>query len=537
MTCRCQRRRVVAAVLAGALAAWAPAQSLLRHLPDACPVAIETGAGDALVRGLQAALLPLPDGVPEDVRAQLAAALLAARAFLGADFTELARQLAGGGAALGLMPGGPRGRPLPLLVLRPDDMAAATAFLARFGERVHRVAHDELLLLSASADGLRLLQAQAAAPSGRWAARAADAAAPPPGALRATADLDALRALLPALRGIDAKTAHGAARVFSAPLLHAVARATRLDATLRADALGLQLRARLDASAADSRWRELEPADGGDHAAPAPPPDALLLLALDRSLLRVLQEPDRYLDESGALAVQSFLSVADQVDGSATSFAADVLGSLREPATLYAVPTPADVLDAPPPLRLPGVALCAELAPGRDEQDLGRTLTAFSILVNQQRAQRQQAPFRVRSVRDGAVRGLCAEPPPWRGPGLPPTEQGLSPTVLYGHGHVVLASTEVAARAVMEQVAAGARVTLRGSALRLRGPAIAAALLQNRGPIELARRLDEGDTAEQAARFVATLAGVLQGIAALDVALGGDDAATTLDLDLRRSAP
>lgn len=522
----------LAATTAMALGQTAP--PLLGRLPDAAPIVAECGDAGALWHGGAAAIGALPEGLPQAVRAQIAALVLAVRTFFGGAPAEVLGQLAGGGFAFGLVP--TDGRPVPLLVLRPGDAAAARALLGRLPQHPAWCDDGDTLLVSSTADGLALVRASAAAaragtPS-RWADWP-DARLPEAGELRAYVDLAALRERLPALQRVGVEHLDGGGRFLLSPLVHALATATHATLSLRATTDGVELTAQADGTVLGSPWQALLPTAGAERRVPTAPAGALGMLCLDRSLRTLLAEPARFLDEAGVLAVQSFVSVADQVDGARSQFVADIVGSVREPIAVYLLPTAPPDDEPCPPLLLPGLAFAAPLASERGERDLLRTASAFALIANVERARKRQSTFALRPVRDGFVHGVTAVPRDWRGPGLPPLDQGLSPTLLFGHGHAVLATTLAAARGVLDRIADGTTRAVRGDLLQLSGTALATALLQNRAPLELARQLDEGETAAQAAQFVATLAAALQVWPHAELELRPEPAATTLRLSLR----
>jgi len=504
-----------------------PPASLLAQLPDGVLIAAEIGPAGDLLRRAERALGPLPDDLPQSLRTQIGVGMVALRAFCGGAASDLLDSLAGGGAVLGLVPAGKQ--PLPLLVLRPGDPDAARTFLRRFPD-VHWQERGDLLLASSTEKGLELL---AAGGDGRWA-HWPDAKPPAAGELRAYLDLAGLREVAPGLRADAVEHLDGGGKFFAAAFVHAAATGQRLTLSLRTTDQGFLLDAVADAGVHDERWFELWPQRAHSRTLPAPPAGALLTLTLDRSVTTALCDPARFFDEAGVVAVRTFLSVADQVDGSTTSFARDIVGALREPWTLYALPI-APPADGPaPPLQLPGIALCAPLAKPAAARDLVRTASALLLIVNVERGRLHKTPFVLRAVHDDDVDGLCAMPAEWRGPGLPPTEQGLSPTLLFGHGHAVLATTQLAARAVLARIADGSTVTVSGDALLLDGNAVASAWLTDAKALALARQLDEGETADEAAAVVTAIGAVLRMLPAVRFELTPGEAATSLRLSLLR---
>lgn len=494
-------------------------------LPDGCVVVAETADLGAAVRELTSALGPWPEDLPEVLRARMATGLGIARLWLGADFDELGTALGGGGAALGLLPAA--GRPLPLMVLRPGDCARAEELLARFPEHVHFAAEGGWLFASATPEGLELLRARLPAIAD-GAVSAASAPEGTPGTVHVRADLAALRPHVAALRAEALERLDGPGRFLFAPFAAALTAASTAALAVRGDGPRQHLRfeLQLDATVLGSRWEGLLAA-GGPRPQIAAPDGTLAALALDRGLARLLADPGRFLDEAGVLAVRSFLSVADQLDGAQTSFADDLVGGLREPVTAFLLPSwpagpdesgePGDPdAHAPalplPALALPALALVAPLADPAAEATLLRTAQVIALIANNERGGRGRPLFVLRGLHGGDGRGLCATPAPWRGPGRPPIEYGLSPTLAFGHGRAVLATTRAAAAAVLARLAGGAGAPLAGDLLELRGAGIAAQLERMRAPLELARQLDEGATAGEASEFLDALIAVARAL-------------------------
>jgi hypothetical protein len=338
-------------------------------------------------------------------------------------------------------------------------------------------------------------------------------------------DLDALRSLPGrrpmALAGLDA-----GGRLFVGPWASALDGGATAELTISCDdALRIALHV---AAAPQEPWRALLAA-GGPRTIPRPPADALAVLALDRSLRTFYQRLADLLAADDVVAAQAALAVLDQVDGR-TSFVDDLLGGLQEPLTAYLLPTPRP--EDGPRLLLPGLAVTAAMTDPGVERILQRTFQLLLLIANGERAQRQLKPFVATAVR-GEVHGLCAELLPWRGPGDPPLEHGLSPTLLFGHGHAVLASTRAAAEQLMQVIASGAAATVDGDLLELRGPAIAAAIAANRAPLELARMLDEGEDEVAARRFFDVLLAVTQSLHSLRVTARQDGGQVELALEVR----
>jgi hypothetical protein len=119
--------------------------------------------------------------------------------------------------------------------------------------------------------------------------------------------------------------------------------------------------------------------------------------------------------------------------------------------------------------------------------------------------------------------------------GEPPTSEQIEATLVFAHGHVVLASTLTAARQVVAALAGAAGAPLRGDALSLRGATIADYLQRNAGVLALGRVLDEGESLAQARRFVEGLVAGVAMIECLDVTIEPGPSSTRARLTLTRA--
>jgi len=492
----------------------ATAQRPLRSvLPADCLLVVEAPEPTAGVRALTRALGDVPEGLPADVVALVGVGLTVLRTNLGSATDAWVDTMARGGAAFALRR---RGETVePLLVVRPGDLEAAERWCSARGSQLHFARVDDLLVLAASRAGCDDLRRLAANPPAN-APGGGDAAAAEPGPRGAVVygrvDLEAVRQLLgsraPSVAALD-----GGGRFLLGPIVHALAHGHW--ATFAVHAAGpLELHAEIDASVQGTPWAGLLPAPASPTDAPPRRlplvPGGLARFTVDRSLRALLQTPARFLAEGDVVAVQSFLSIADVFDGARSSFVDDLLGGLREPLVLHVLPILAAEDGSSSPMALPGFVLTAPIANEAVVPVLRRTAQMLLTIVNAERQGRGQRPFLVRAVRSEVGEGLVAEAPPWRGPGLPPVELQLAPTVLWGHGHVVLASTREAAEQVLalavEGAVAASSQPAAGDEILFRGPAIAAAIATNREVLELGRMLDEGEDQAQAQRFFAVLA-------------------------------
>jgi hypothetical protein len=505
---------------------------LLAKVPDAA-VAVATVADPSVVaRSLTELLAPVPVGLPADLVTRLGVGLTALRVALDGSTAAWLQRMAGGGLVVAVLPPAVGVDWQWLLLTRPTDVAAADAWCAAHGERLHRTVLGDLLVLGPNAAVVEQVRAREATVSGRWSASdAVPAAAITPG-IAARIDLTALRSWL-GPRAPMLERLGGAARFVFAPIVHALTAASWLQLDLRADASRLHIGVQADASLLSVPYSALLANGAGSTARPTLPADGLLSLTLDRSLRALLDEPGRFLAADDVQSVQGFLSIADALDGPRSSFVTDLLGGLREPITLQVLPRAAvDDESELPPLQLPEFVVSVVVADERAIDVMFRTARVLATIVNAERAQRGEAPFLMRRLQDGNGHGLVAEPPPWRGPGRAPVDRQLSPTLWVGGGRVALASTVRAAQAAVVRPLAPAAVT--GDAVVLRGPAIAAAIAGSRSALALGRMLDEGEDRAEAQRFFAALIAVTETIAELRLGVVLEAATTQFELELER---
>ncbi|MEO6596112.1 MAG: hypothetical protein ABIP94_15290 [Planctomycetota bacterium] len=521
------------AVLAGSAAGQRDLAALRGMMPDEVPLVVECERPGVALRALGATLGGLPRDLPAEVLARVAVGLTALQFALGASPAAFADRVAGGGAVVGLLPTAAGVAWLAAAV--PEDLEGAAGWCERYPSQVHFATKGEVLLLSSTAAGLERLRSQAQATPSRWAT--VDFGMGSVGdrshLVRGAFDLERVRRELgdaaPSVERLD-----GPGRFVLAPIAHALAAADWLHVGVAA---GDQLV--IDARALASVRRSTFGGLLGSSEQGAPPPLAagLAYLSLDRSFVRLLRDVERFLPPASVLAVQGFLSIADALDGAQTSFVDDLLGGLDEPMALYVVPAEAvndDGEAASPPLVLPGIAIAVRIADAKVEPILFRFAQVFATIANAERTQRGQSAFLIRRRHDERGEGLVAEPPPWRGPGRPPLERALSLTLWCGQGHAILATTEHAAATVLAHIGS-APVAGRGDVLALYGPAIAAALAQNRPTLELARMLDEGEDAVMARRFFDVAIAVARAIWTVVLRCEAGSAHTDLHLTIERA--
>jgi hypothetical protein len=530
------RTRAFAVLFAASGLMPSPAQQPLRALlPDACFVALEAPSPVALYDELLAAFTPLPPGLPDEVRATLSVYLLALPWVLGEAPRKLLDMLGRGGAAIGFAPGD--GKPRAFLILRPGDATASARWLERHAHGVSwQTCGEYVVVASREADVQTLAACVGNHTAGRfanWPSRFGEDAA-----VSGFVDLEGLRSAFGRGQHLG-ENLDGGGRFLLGALAAALAQARHATLALFAQD-GLRLCAEIDHSTADTPFGALLQHGTRERTMPSPPPGTLLAMSVDRSLHALFTGLDRFLTPEQKVNAQAFLSIADQVDGR-SSFVDDLIGGLAEPIHGYVIEPPSAIPDAAePPLLLPGFAFVAAMKDkmrGKDvETMLRRTAQVFTLIVNAERGQRYQRPFQIRSCKEGDWHGLSGELSEWRGPGAPPIEQALSPTLLFAEGHVCLASTREAALAVLGEVAAGRTQTLTGDRIELYGPALARTLARSREVLELARMLDEGESSSESHRFWTVLQAVAAEIACLRLSLVPGQDRTTLELSLRRQS-
>ncbi|MBL8753712.1 MAG: hypothetical protein JNK15_10455 [Planctomycetes bacterium] len=496
--------------------------SLRAAVPDEAVLVVEMADPAAATQELLHAIGAVPTGLKEQVGAPAWAFLAAAWVAVDGDAVAFARDVAGDGAVLAVVPMAAGAQSVALL--RPRSAEVLTKWLARFAARVPHEVVDGTFVVGNDRNVVQRTAARVRSGGSRW--QQIDFG--PAAALRGAVDLAAIRRAA----GAMPSTLDAGARFLLLPLVHAafeaevatfaLAGGERLVATVRAatSVRGTKAGGLLTA--------------GEPHPAVPLPADGLATLRLERSVRALLQAPERYLRPAEVLAVQGFLSIADAIDGARSSFVDDLLGGLGEPFTLHVLPITPPVDGPPPRLQLPGFAVVAPITDPKAEAVLFRVAEAFFFIANAERAQRGQVLFPARARRSERGRGLVGEPLPWRGPGAPPIEQALSPTVWCENGHAVLASTHAAAMAVVAAAQAPGLVE-PADTLVLRAADWGPVLAASRSVFELGRMLDEGEDRADTARFFDILATVVGAVREISLSVRCDARTTTLEVAIARS--
>lgn len=273
-----------------------------------------------------------------------------------------------------------------------------------------------------------------------------------------------------------------------------------------------------ETSARSGRPRPLPPLPGDAWGL-----DPLAVVSLDRSIAAVLQQPDRFLNAAGEAKVDQVIGTLEIFLGG-RELLGDVLPMLGEPWTLMAFTDAPGVATEPDhgmelPFHLPHLALLVPLAEeAAATRVLNRGALGFLTVVNGQRKQQGKRGFRSRPITRNGLAGTTTWLPDWERPGAPPVEQGLTPTLVCGHGYAALCSTKRVAEAVMDalsrrisQAVPGPGplpASASGDFLQLHGDPLARIINTNRDSLELQRVLEEGATEAEARRYVDRLAAI-----------------------------
>jgi hypothetical protein len=233
--------------------------------------------------------------------------------------------------------------------------------------------------------------------------------------------------------------------------------------------------------------------------------------------------------------VASFLSILDLLLGGA-SFMQDLVPAIEVPLHLFVTASTPDADAERPRIKLPAFTLVFGLDPAaarRVQGILERGLNMVASVSNPGRLREKQAPLTVRSGGRDGYRYRFVEFGEFDGPGDPPTEHGLSPTLLFTHGHGILASTIDGAVRMARALDSGHRVPLVGDLVAVHGAALASLIRDNLEVLSMGRVLDEGESTSQAREFTRALAAIAE-VLELTATLRSGAAQTGFELTLRR---
>jgi hypothetical protein len=513
----------------------APAGRDLRRLvPADARLVASTPSGTALWNGLESLVFPLPGELGQRLGPKVGAGKLALAAALGTSLEAALELLAVGQVVLAFVPTASGDSPLALARVGDGDHAAVTSLLDKAGKGAHARIEGGVLRVAAKPEALeRVRRVEAGAERSWFESGAVDlesAADLRPAGATVTLDLEALRQAAPGQPGLGARLDAGG-RFLLGPIAAQLDAARFLTAHVRVGRTGISALA----TTVGSEPGDSDPVRALLPARPASvvplPADGIAAMTLARSLHGLFTHLDTLLSEEDAAKAKSSLSIADALLGG-RSLVRDLLPALG-PISLYVLPEPGAPGEpgAPrPTLRLPGLALCAEVT---TERAKGMLKTLFANLATIQAAERTQQgklPYTPRLEEERGYRMQTLAIEGWEGTGASPVEVGLSPTLLLAHGHAILASTSACALRLAEEHAL-ARSSPGGDAIVVHGKALAALADLNARPIALGRMLDEGEGPDEAAWFAKALGDALRAVESFRISVQSG----VLTLEIERS--
>jgi hypothetical protein len=323
------------------------------------------------------------------------------------------------------------------------------------------------------------------------------------------------------------------ARILFGPVVRPFDLASRLNGRLEILGDGLALRFRVDADLAqDPREVGRLLASGSElRGRSAMPRGTIACVSLDRDFGPLLESPDRWLSEDGALGAKNFTSVVDQLLGGA-SLLGDLLPQIEMPLDLFVTASTPDDADDQPRIRLPAFTLVFGVHGKAMQKHLNRVMTTLAAITSAQRVRDKKVPLFVRRGRRDGFKFQHVRFGDWNEPGEPPTEHGLSPTVLFAHGHCVIGSTEDGAMRVAQALGEPGE-QIDGDRAVVKGEALADLIRQNASVLTMDRVLKEGETVVTARRFVHVLAAIVR-LLELRATVKRPTGATSYELELRR---
>lgn len=504
-------------------AAWLPAETLfLVDLVDA----------PGLLNALGRSLGPVPRGLPGRVRAAPALVALGLRAATGYSLGELLDALGSREVALALLDGSP---PTPVLVSRVTDRKAARKVLSRLeGGVVFGLRGDLLGMAPAqgAVDDLWREDRPRLADVAGFAERRPELL--PGRSVRFYVNLARLRRRLGVRAGGLFERMDAGGRFLVGPIVAAVEAASRLDGTIRFDPGGVRLKARLNGSPHAAAPAVATLLSKRPRAVPPLPEEGLATIALDRDLHAFFARAESLLAEDDLTGLKSFLSIADTLIGRA-SFVDDLLARLEGPLTLLIVAEP-PLAPPRPRIALPSFVLAAPLTDPRAIRSIESLAANLALIHVQQRRRAGKRPFLLRKRELDGHDALVAVPAEEDGPGDPPLEQALSPTLLFAHGHVLLASTTHGARAVARALARGSR-RVEGDLVEARGAAVADYVARNRNVLAIGNVLDTGKRWLEAVEETKILEGLARAVRDARLAVRLRPSVTEVELVARRARP
>ena len=495
----------------------------------AAPLVLTAPALARTWRAVEHFLLPLPGVVGARLGPKIGIAKLAAGRFLSTSIDEAIEAL---GAKPWTMLAWPRSGPwrtLLLTTIAEPQRVAVGQLLSKLEGGVILSFADGVLKLASDPEVLQHEYEPGVLATGSDPLRAA-------AALAFHFDLEHQRAFLHARKDAAWEGLDGAGRLLVGPLAAWLDRAQSMSGSLEIGSAtnANRVLASIDFAPADAVAGH--PAHALLGPAPAKvaklPADGIARLVLSRSLVALFETPERLLREDDAAKFASSRSILDAL-AVGRSFAKDLIPALG-PLALYVLEQSVDAKPqgaAPRPrLTLPVFVMTAEMRSPAGQKLLERLFDAIATISFFERAQQNKPVFerRVEQVDGFTVRTLAIDE--WRGPAAPPVEVGLTPTLLFAHGHAILASTKEGALRLAIALAARERDLIDGDALVVRGAPLARLVGVNRAIVTLGRLFDEGESLVDAQWFADALADVAAAIERFEITWRG----SRLEIELVR---
>ncbi len=252
----------------------------------------------------------------------------------------------------------------------------------------------------------------------------------------------------------------------------------------------------IDARGSKRTQGSAKPAAQGLVLPPAPA-DAMLSLSLRSDIRSFLQQADSLLDEDGATKVKTFISQADVLFGR-YSLVDDVLPQLGQPMNFYVSESRVAKGVPQPLMQLPAFTLVIPISDVPTQQLLYRSMRTVVQIANAQRRRLQKVPWVVDIQKAAKPPFQSATLQAWPGSGEPPTEHGLSLTLLFHKGYGVFSSTTDGALRVVQALDQAKSQVFQQDQLLIKGSVLASYLQRNLELLVLDRVLKEGESPERA---------------------------------------
>ncbi len=484
-------------------------RELSGYLPPITPVVVDLVDGAACVRTALDLVENLPKGIPPAARLFLMGLPVITKAATGMDVVDLLEVVTPSQAMFAMYPSGQGGEPFPVLLSRVTETGEVRRLLRRVdkGGNVHASVDAGVLTIADTRAHLRtVLQFRKSGKPTLFRDedyRRGRAEMKPGRSVRFYMNVEVLRGKYAKAKSYWGQLDEGS-RFLAGPIVRVFDLAKRVDGRLDITKTGFQLNgeANADLEQDPKQVGRLTAAGAKGRSIPVPPASALACVSLDRDIGELLHHPDRWLGEDGALGVKKSLSLADQLLGGA-SLLEDLLPNIDMPMTFFVTGSKPDEDADLPRIRLPSFTLVFALGDEDDvvEKLLNRAMGILVSITNVQRIQSKQTRIDVRTGGRDDYRFKYVRFGDWNASGDPPLEQGLSPTLLFAHGHGILASTIDGAVRMAETLKSGKTMKVMGDYIALRGAPIARVLADNLSVLVIDRVLKEGGTRKDSESF------------------------------------